>query len=148
MDKQPNLKKIEAEAAFKKERYDASYSSNKTAQDESTLASRRLERGVINNLSGDEVTHRYAVGLEEELAQLGNTAMEAVVTGHYLQFNEKKAAEHYQKNKDAYHELALIDAHKEGEVINVEQPLEIGQKIDVHTTQQPVHNLQPLLRRY
>lgn len=146
MEKQPNLKKIETEAAYEKENYDSWHGRNETSQDELNIASRSLKRVAIDSLPHTISTYEK---VHEKELQLGEAATAAAVSEHYLQYSEKKAAEHYQDNKEAYHELALIDAHKEGVVINVEQPLEIGQKIDVHMTQQPVHTtLQPLLRRY
>ena len=147
MSEQLNLKKIEAEADYKKESYDTRYANNKIAQDESAEASSRLKYGVINNLSREG--SRYATGLDDELAQLGDTAMLAAASEHYLKYSEKKATEHYQENKDAYRELALIDAHKEGMVINVEQPLEVGHKVDVRMIPPPVDSKLPsLLKLY
>lgn len=54
--------------------------------------------------------------------------------------NLERATEHYRQNRDEYRELALIDAHLEGKGkdINVEQPLEIGRRVEV-----PISNDDP-----
>lgn len=38
---------------------------------------------------------------------------------------------HHEANQAAYHDLAVIEAHMGGVAIKVEQPLELGQKVDV-----------------
>jgi hypothetical protein len=44
-------------------------------------------------------------------------------------------AKHFKEHEAEYHDLAVIDAHLEGVTINVQQPLEIGQKIEVRVDQ-------------
>lgn len=53
------------------------------------------------------------------------------VTQGRVRGNLERAAEHFRQHQGEYHDLAVIDAHLDGVKINVEQPLEIGQKIEV-----------------
>ena len=73
--------------------------------------------------------------LERELARAALRRSEAQ---HHASAERiaQAAGWNYQRSRDAYHELALIDAHVDGVKINVEQPLEVGQKIEVHAPEQ------------
>jgi predicted trehalose synthase len=45
----------------------------------------------------------------------------------------KNGAEFAAANADKLHDLALLEAHIGGVAINVEEPVVVGQKVDVHT---------------
>lgn len=55
------------------------------------------------------------------------------ITQGRVKGNLERAGEHYRQHQSEYHDLAVIDAHLDGIKISVEQPLEIGQKIEVHS---------------
>ena len=47
-------------------------------------------------------------------------------------WNLESAAEHYREYQGAYHELGLIEAHLDGVPITVDEPVTIGEQIEVH----------------
>lgn len=51
-----------------------------------------------------------------------------------IEENTEKRAEFAKNNADQLRELALIEAHLGGIAINVKQPVEIGQRVEVHTS--------------
>ena len=109
-------------------------------------------RGTSNIAKEDYLYHkRSAKFARQRNIDIGTIALEAVDENnddiHYrfqngnslkqsVKRNLQAAKEHYAHHADEYFDLALMDAHLDGIKINVEQPLEIGQKVEVHKPDQ------------
>lgn len=126
------LQRIGEEAAIHYHNFNRSASDMETV-DKHTWDDRSIERAVLREQTGGENPYHlpsaeemraHNAQVREDVAEVRPEYDEEVARGK--DFAEAHAAE--------LHDLAVIEAHLGGVAINVEQPLEIGQKIEVHTT--------------
>lgn len=82
-------------------------------------ANEPFEEGHIDAAEHDKRIGKYTLELQN-LNSRKESNTEAI-----------KSKKHFEEHAAEYHDLALILAHMDGVTINVQQPLEIGQKVEV-----------------
>ncbi len=119
-----------------------------------------MSRKTLNEIRKEAVAHytshelraRLAENAETEFRELKKTDLRQGGPGlpqRWVEYNEQQVVDIQRRqyandmesakrfamdNAEQLHDLAVIEAHLGGVAINVQQPLEIGQKIEVRTS--------------
>lgn len=86
--------------------------------------------GRGGNLGGESSDQHFEFR-NEQLKKLGDAVLDQGYSLEDLRTNNRQAARHYKRNAEGYHDLAVLEAQLDGVQINVSQPEESPEQIEV-----------------
>ena len=96
------------------------------------VARNEMEKGTgTDAVDAHHEMNDYAEKLDIAKAKIGQSVVDKFVAKTALGDVEYKGKKQFHDNESAYHDAAVLEAHQAGVMIDVEQPLVVGQQVPV-----------------